>query len=182
MNRQPIHFPGHGPGQMNLRNQGTGELRKLLGTINSLCSYDVNPVFDSPVPCLDAVAKYAVTPIEPDIQVRLLERPDEQARYQHPILVVETLVDPAQFCGPVYTANGWVERGLTDGCRRVHRDYYERHDRPKWLFARERVPSARRRLQAEHLKPSLAVVAALDGGECRGHQFSAGPVGGARAS
>ena len=85
---------------------------------------------------------------------------DWQARYQHPILVVETFVDPAQFCGTVYTANGWVELGLTDGCGRVRRDYYERHDRPKRLFARELVPSDRRSLQAEHLKPSLAAVAA----------------------
>jgi hypothetical protein len=32
---------------------------------------------------------------------------DWQVRYGHPVLVVETFVDPQQFCGTVYTANGW---------------------------------------------------------------------------
>lgn len=40
---------------------------------------------------------------------------DWQAHYGHPVLVVETFVDPEQFCGTVYTANNWVELGLTDG-------------------------------------------------------------------
>jgi len=31
---------------------------------------------------------------------------DWQARYGHPVLVVETFVDPEQFCGTVYTING----------------------------------------------------------------------------
>ena len=39
---------------------------------------------------------------------------DWQARYGHPVLVVETFVDPEQFCGTVYTANGWVELGTTE--------------------------------------------------------------------
>jgi hypothetical protein len=40
---------------------------------------------------------------------------DWQARYGHPVLVVETFVDPTQFCGTVYTASGWTELGRTDG-------------------------------------------------------------------
>ena len=40
---------------------------------------------------------------------------DWQERYGHPVLMVETFVDPARFCGTVYTANGWQEPGLTDG-------------------------------------------------------------------
>jgi len=35
---------------------------------------------------------------------------------------------------------------------------YVKHDKPKQLFARELSPNARRSLQAEHLKPALAVV------------------------
>ena len=38
---------------------------------------------------------------------------DWQARYGHPVLVVETFVDPEQFNGTVYTANGWQELGLS---------------------------------------------------------------------
>lgn len=83
---------------------------------------------------------------------------DWQARYGHPVLVVETFVDSQQFSGTVYTANGWEELGSTDGWGRDSRDYYVKHDRPKRLFVRELCKNARRSLQAEHLKPELAVV------------------------
>jgi len=83
---------------------------------------------------------------------------DWQAHYGHPVMVVETFVDPEQFCGTVYTANGWQELGLTDGWGRHRRDYYVQHDKPKRLFVRELVRKARRSLQAEHLKPTLAQV------------------------
>ena len=83
---------------------------------------------------------------------------DWQAQYGHPVLVVETFVDPEEFCGTVYTANNWVELGQTDGWGRRQRDYYVQHDKPKQLFVRELVANARRSLQAEHLKPDLARV------------------------
>ena len=85
---------------------------------------------------------------------------DWQAHYGHPILVVETFVDPDQFPGTVYPANGWIELGKTDGWGRQRRDYYVKHDKPKRLFVRALARQACRRLQAEHLKPSLAVVEA----------------------
>jgi hypothetical protein len=88
---------------------------------------------------------------------------DWQIKYGHPVLLVETFVDPAQFCGTVYTANGWEELGQTDGSGRHRRDYYVRHDKPKRLFVRELCPNARRSLQAEHLKPALAMVEAKAG-------------------
>jgi hypothetical protein len=83
---------------------------------------------------------------------------DWQQRYGHPLCVVETFVDPQQFQGTVYTANGWVELGQTSGYGRCRRDYYVRHQRPKRLFVRELYRCARRSLAAEHLKPALAVV------------------------
>jgi len=88
---------------------------------------------------------------------------DWQRAYRHPVLVVETFVDPEQFCGTVYTANGWQELGQTDGSGRHQRDYYVRHDKPKRLFVRELRRNARRSLQAEHLKPALRVVEAKVG-------------------
>lgn len=92
----------------------------------------------------------------------VLERlsPDWEQRYGHPVLVVETFVDPDQFDGTVYSANGWIELGQTDGWGRCQRDYYVKHDKPKRLFVRELCDHARRSLQAEHLKPDLAVVEA----------------------
>jgi hypothetical protein len=83
---------------------------------------------------------------------------DWQAQYGHPILGVETFVDPEQFCGTVYTASGWMELGETDGWGRCRRDYYVKHDKPKRLFVRLLTRQACRSLQAEHLKPDLAVV------------------------
>lgn len=85
---------------------------------------------------------------------------DWQARYGHPVVLVETFVDPEQFCGTVYTANGWQELGTTDGFGRVRRDFYVQHNKPKRLFARELCRNARRSLQAEQLKPALACVEA----------------------
>jgi len=85
---------------------------------------------------------------------------DWEQRYGHPILVVESFVDPEQFRGTVYTANGWQELGLTDGWGRHARDYYVKHDKPKRLFVRELCPNACRSLQAEHLRPALALVEA----------------------
>jgi hypothetical protein len=92
---------------------------------------------------------------------------DWQTKYGHPVLVAETFVDPEQFCGTVYTANGWEELGKTDGSGRHQRDYYVRHDKPKRLFVRELCRNARRSLQAEHLKPALAIVEAKAGHRSR---------------
>jgi hypothetical protein len=91
---------------------------------------------------------------------------DWQDRYGHPVLVVETFVDPEQFCGTVYAANGWQELGWTDGWGRCRREYYVPHDKPKRLFVRELAPKARRSLQAEHLKPTLAPVEKKAGARC----------------
>lgn len=83
---------------------------------------------------------------------------DWQTRYGHPVEVVETFVDPEQFCGTVYTASGWAELGQTDGWGRCQRDYYVKHDKPKRLFVRPLRRNSCRSLQAEHLKPDLAIV------------------------
>ena len=91
---------------------------------------------------------------------------DWETRYGHPVEVVETFVDPAQFCGTVYTANGWTELGQTDGWGRCQRDYYVKHDQPKRLFVRALRPNSCRSLQAEHLKPNLAIVAAKVPARC----------------
>ena len=85
---------------------------------------------------------------------------DWHARYGHPVVLVETFVDPEQICGTVYSANGWQELGLTDGFGRVRRDFYTQHHKPKRLFARELGRRARRSLAADQLKPSLAAVEA----------------------
>lgn len=91
---------------------------------------------------------------------------DWRTKYGHPIEVVETFVDPEQFCGTVYTASGWIELGQTDGWGRSQRDYYVKHDKPKRLFVRPLEPNSCRSLQAEHLKAGLAVVEAKVPARC----------------
>ena len=87
---------------------------------------------------------------------------DWQARYGHPVLVVESFVDPEQFDGTVYSAQGWEELGATDGWGRCRREYYTQHDKPKRLLVKELCPNATRSLQAEHLRPELAAVEARE--------------------
>jgi len=91
---------------------------------------------------------------------------DWQARYDHPVALVETFVDPEQFCGTVYTASGWQELGQTEGFGRVRRDFYVEHHKPKRLFARELCRNARRSLQADKLKETLAPVEAKTRPRC----------------
>jgi hypothetical protein len=103
---------------------------------------------------------YAVANLATRVLRLALDRLSEdwQEKYGHPLAMVETFVDPAQFQGTVYRAGGWVELGQTSGWGRAGRDYYVRHNRPKRLFVRELCRHARRGLQAEHLKRAWAVV------------------------
>jgi hypothetical protein len=83
---------------------------------------------------------------------------DWQTRYGHPVVLVETFVNPEQFQGTVYLASGWTELGQTSGYGRCRQDYYIRHNKPKRLFVKPLYRNALRSLQAEHLKPALAMV------------------------
>ena len=67
-------------------------------------------------------------------------------RFGYKPLVAETFVDPNQFQATCYKATNWVPLGLTAGSGRQARDFYERHDVPKTLWAKELVPGARRML------------------------------------
>jgi hypothetical protein len=79
---------------------------------------------------------------------------DWQVAYGHPLVIVETFVDPALFAGTVYRAGGWEEIGVTQGHRRCSRDFYQMHERPKRLFVRTLVPDARAGLCAPTLPAS----------------------------
>lgn len=98
---------------------------------------------------------------------------DWKGGYGHPVVLVETFVDPEQFCGTVYSASGWQELGQTDGYGRVRRDFYVEHNKPKRLFVRELSNKARRSLAADKLKPALAEVEAKVAPRCtqRVHQI-----------
>ena len=71
---------------------------------------------------------------------------DWQARFGHPLLLLETFVDPRRFHGGVYRAANWIELGLTQGYRRTREGYSAQADAPKRVFVRPLCRDPRARL------------------------------------
>jgi len=71
---------------------------------------------------------------------------DWQARFGHPLLLLETFVDPRRFHGGVYRAANWIELGLTQGYRRTREGYSDVADAPKRVFVRALCRDPRARL------------------------------------
>ena len=71
---------------------------------------------------------------------------DWQARFGHPLLLLETFVDPRRFHGGVYRAANWMELGLTQGYRRTRAGYSAEAEAPKRVFVRPLRRDARVRL------------------------------------
>ena len=73
---------------------------------------------------------------------------DWQARYGHPLALVETYVDPKRFEGTCYRAANWIEIGVTKGWGRSRLDFYQLHRQPKAIFLYPLVRNARHVLSA----------------------------------
>ena len=76
---------------------------------------------------------------------------DWSKRFGHPLLLLETFVDPERFAGTVYKAANWRCLGHTRGFRR-YRDGYSPSTR-KLVFVRPLAPDARARMTAVELAP-----------------------------
>lgn len=76
---------------------------------------------------------------------------DWQTKYGHPIVLVESFVDPQWFRGTAYKASGWKAIGTTAGFKRVSEDFYEAHERPKQLYVRQLRKHALRGLRGREL-------------------------------
>ena len=59
---------------------------------------------------------------------------DWQARFGHPLVLLETFVDPARFRGTVYQAANWRQVGDSRGFRRIQRGYSAPSGSPKKVF------------------------------------------------
>lgn len=81
---------------------------------------------------------------------------DWQERWGHPVLLVESYVDEAEYQGSCYRACGFKAVGLTAGYGRDSRDYYLEHGRPKQLYLRELRPRATSLLRQKRLPGHLA--------------------------
>ena len=78
---------------------------------------------------------------------------DWLVRFGHPLLLLETFVDPQRFHGTVYRAANWTCVGLTKGFRRTAGGYSAQPHTPKQVFVRALHPRARQRLAQVVLDP-----------------------------
>ncbi|MCP3999460.1 MAG: DUF4338 domain-containing protein [Gammaproteobacteria bacterium] len=76
---------------------------------------------------------------------------DWAARFKHPLLLLETFVDPSQFQGTIYKAANWHKLGLTQGFSRT-REGYRANGSRKLVFVYPLQRNARRLLSEAHLK------------------------------
>ena len=91
---------------------------------------------------------------------------DWQARYAHPILIVESFVDTQLFRGTAYKASGWQALDHTRGFARNSQDFYTPHERPKQPWVRALEGNARGTLCAAVLPDALAAVEAKVAPRC----------------
>ena len=83
-------------------------------------------------------------------------REDWQAQFGHPVLLVETFVDPNRFRGTCYKASGWEALGQTQGYERCGQDFYLDTQHPKELWVRPLGAKALEQLRARELPPELS--------------------------
>jgi hypothetical protein len=81
---------------------------------------------------------------------------DWEAAFGHPLLGVESFIDPERFSGACYRAAGWQALGRTQGYRRHHRDFYQEDGHPKELWVRAFHPKAARWLSASTMPARFA--------------------------
>ena len=82
---------------------------------------------------------------------------DWQGQYGHPLLVVESFVDPQRFTGTLYQASNWTYVGNSKGYARSNGHYSDLHGHPKWLYVRALRRDAQRILsQRGELRLTLA--------------------------
>ena len=84
-------------------------------------------------------------------QKRLLH--DWQERFGHPVLLLETFVDPLRFQGTVYRADNWHYVGNTRGFRRTRKGYAP-CESPKMVFLKPLRADAHALLSGAVLDPS----------------------------
>ena len=77
---------------------------------------------------------------------------DWQERFGHPVVLLETFVDPKQFHGTVYRASNWIYVGKTKGFHRTRQGYSDKADSPKMVFLKPLVSNVQALLSRPVLK------------------------------
>lgn len=78
---------------------------------------------------------------------------DWQNTFGHPVLLLETFVDPQYFHGTVYKAANWLYLGNTKGFRRNGQGYSDKSHSPKMIFVKPLRPDTRKLLAQPILEP-----------------------------
>jgi hypothetical protein len=78
---------------------------------------------------------------------------DWHSAFGHPLVLLETFVDPTRHRGTLYQASNWLYVGNTSGFRRTHGGYTSGVQSPKKIFMRPLLPRARTLLCEAHLGP-----------------------------
>ena len=78
---------------------------------------------------------------------------DWQGTFGHPVVLLETFVDPQHFRGTVYRAANWHHVGETRGFRRTGKGYSAMKHSPKMVFVKTLQPDARLLLSRPVLEP-----------------------------
>lgn len=78
-------------------------------------------------------------------------------RFGHPLVLVETFVDPRRFRGTLYRAANWTYVGDSRGFRRIGAGYSDTSPAPKHVFVRPLQANARALLSAPILDPAYRI-------------------------
>jgi hypothetical protein len=79
---------------------------------------------------------------------------DWQATFGHPVLLIETFVDPQQFRGTIYKADNWIYVGNTKGFHRTRKGYSAKAQSRKMVFVKPLLPNAQTLLSRPILEPA----------------------------
>lgn len=86
------------------------------------------------------------------VQKRIVH--DWQTKFGHPILLMETFVDPLHFQGTVYKAANWIFLGNTKGYRRTRKGYSPKNQNPKMVFVKPLQRNTQHLLSRAYVQPS----------------------------
>jgi hypothetical protein len=79
---------------------------------------------------------------------------DWQAIFGHPLVLIETFVDPKRFRGTIYKAANWIYVGDTKGFYRTRRGYSATAQSPKMVFVKPLTCDAQALLSRPILNPA----------------------------
>lgn len=79
---------------------------------------------------------------------------DWQAVFDHPVVLIETFVDPQRFQGTIYKAANWVYVGDSKGFHRTRQGYSATAHSPKMVFVKPLTSDAQTLLSQPVLEPA----------------------------